>query len=105
MRTTRTTEELSVIQEELAGCAEAIGRIVEMMEAVGMEEIVVHSQTILNHRLPELTDWAHKMEAAAKSQTQTFKRGVQSKAEYERDRYKRQRLKAEAEKKAAKKSK
>ena len=107
MRKTRTADELEAIQEELTSCASALGRVVKSMRDSGIPELVVHSLTVMNHRMPEVINWANNLESAARTQIATFKRGIPSKAEYEVMRYRRSQQKLQAEKnteqKAAKK--
>lgn len=86
MRADRTSAELREVASELLTVVEAINQVAEDMEAAKMPTILVHGDAAMNRYVPSLQKWAATLLIDRTSQLRAFKKGVESKAQWEKNR-------------------
>ena len=95
MRTEKTIGDLRQVYDTLNRAAANLKDAIGEMESVNMPTILVHSENIMNRRIPEMFAWSTRIAAEAEAQAEAFFSNSPSQAQLDKERADRQRKRLE----------
>lgn len=80
MRSYRTAEEFKTVAKELSQVIGDLEKVIDLMQASGLAELLCHADNIFNRRLAELQGWSTRLVSEATEQTRAEANNRRSKA-------------------------
>lgn len=80
MRKERTATEIAELADRLETAARALRTAIDLMKPDNMPSILVHGDTQAKRYIPDILEWAEKVEVDARAQARAHHDGIVSRA-------------------------